>query len=116
MGFPRSVLVVVQGDPLKSHRPVEALRIALGLASGDAAVRVMLLKGAVRLLSNDTDDVIDGDILEKYLPSIKEMSLPFLIPASLSDEFSLDGGFSVESASPERLEAALHAADRTLIF
>lgn len=116
MNPPRSVLVVVQGDPLKSHRPVEALRIALGLASGDAPVYVMLLDGAVRLLSHDLDDVVDGEILENYLPSLKDLSLPFLIPATLSGAYRLDDGFSIERVSLERLTAAVHTAERTLIF
>jgi len=67
----KNVAVIIREDPRKTHRPVEALRIALGLVAGDHHTTVVLLGEAGRLLHEDTDDLIDGEILEKYLPSIE---------------------------------------------
>ena len=54
------VVVVIRDDPFKSGRPVEALRIALGLGAGDNEVTVVLLGESVKLLADTEDDVIDG--------------------------------------------------------
>src|SRR5690349_150303 len=53
----KNIVVVIQEDPRKTHRPVEALRIALGLTSGSHRTTVVLLGEAVRLLGDETDDI-----------------------------------------------------------
>jgi sulfur relay (sulfurtransferase) DsrF/TusC family protein len=116
MSFPPGVLLVISGDPLKSPKPVEALRIALGLASAEVPIKVMLLDGAVRLISDDTDDVIDRDVLDKYLPTITQLEIPFLIPHTLSSQFSLDDSLSLTTASPHELVHEFTVADKVLAF
>ena len=74
-----TISVVVRDDPRKSHRPVEALRIALGLAAGDHDVTVILLGHAPLLLTDDIDEIVDVDILEKYLPSFQQLAIPFVV-------------------------------------
>ena len=78
----KQVAVIIREDPRKTHRPVEALRIALGLVGGEHQTTVVLLGEAVRLISDDTDDVVDVDILEKYLPSIEQLEIPFVVEAA----------------------------------
>ena len=73
--FP-SIVVVIQEDPLHTHRAVEALRIALGLSTGGNPLSIVLLGEAPLLLADDTDNVVDAEILEKYLPSIKQLETP----------------------------------------
>lgn len=60
----KKIAVVIREDPRQTHRPVEALRIALGLVAGTHDTTVVLLNEAVRLLSDDLDDVIDMEILK----------------------------------------------------
>ena len=39
-----SILVLIQSNPLKTHRPTEGLRIALGLSTGSASVTVVFAR------------------------------------------------------------------------
>ena len=75
----KKIAVVIREDPRTTHRPVEALRIALGLVAGTHDTTVVLLNDAIRLLSDDLDDVVDMEILEKYLPSIEHLEIPFIL-------------------------------------
>ncbi len=111
----KKVAVVIQEDPRTTHRPVEALRIALGLVAGSHMATVILLGEAVRLLTADTDDIIDIDILEKYLPSIEQLDIPFILP-QVFDLSSLSGDFSVRCESEDTVAAVLRSMDCTLVF
>lgn len=111
----KNIAVVIQEDPRTTHRPVEALRIALGLVAGSHNTTVVLLGEAVRLLTNDTDDVIDLDILEKYLPSIEQLEIPFILPKSFEIS-TLSGEFRVRCESEDVVAAVVQSMDCTLIF
>ena len=111
----KNIAVVIQEDPRTTHRPVEALRIALGLVSGSHVTTVILLGEAVRLLTDDTDDIVDLDILEKYLPSIEQLDIPFILP-KLFDISALRGKFSVRCESEDVVAAVIQSMDCTLIF
>jgi hypothetical protein len=110
-----TIRVIVRDDPRKSHRPVEALRIALGLAAGDHDLTVVLLGDAPRLLGDDTDDIVDVDILEKYLPSFQQLKIPFLIPANASP-VAFQPGFTIQTQRPEEIQHLIATAEHTLVF
>ena len=111
----KRVAVVIAEDPTKTHRPVEALRIALGLCAGDHETTVILLGKAPLLLTDDTDDIVDVDILEKYRPSFTQLGVPFVVENSPPSD-DVMGGFSVVRKSPSEIRALLQSADRTLVF
>lgn len=111
----KTVAVVIREDPRQTHRPVEALRIALGLVAGNHHTTVVLLEEAARLLTDDTEDVIDGEILEKYLPSIAQLEVPFVLEAS-SDPTAVRGEFIVRYEKPEEIRRFLQTVERTLVF
>lgn len=111
----KTVAVVIQEDPRKTHRPVEALRIALGLVAGSHRTTVVLLGQAVRLLYEDVDDVVDLDILEKYLPSIEQLEIPFIL-RSETDRVPIRKEFHVEYYRDEDIRTLIESADRTLVF
>jgi hypothetical protein len=113
--MPKRVAVVISGDPCKSHRPVEALRIALGLCAGEHETTVILLDRAPLLLTDETDDIVDVDILEKYLPSLSQLRVPFLVEAG-SFQRPLRAEFTVSPVSPDEIRGFLRAADRSLVF
>ena len=50
-GSAARVLVFVRGNPEVSHRPGEAIRIALGLAAGEHRVELILTGNAPLLLT-----------------------------------------------------------------
>lgn len=111
----KTVAVIIQEDPRKTHRPVEALRIALGLVAGMHTTTVMLLGEAVRLLSEDTDDLVDVDILEKYLPSIEQLEVPFVLESS-TDRSRVRSEFAVRYETDEQIRSLIASMDRTLVF
>ena len=110
-----TISVIVREDPRTSHRPVEALRIALGLAAGDHDVTVVLVGQAPLLLTEDTDDIVDVDILEKYLPSFKQLAIPFVV-ISNGSTMTFQPGFSVQTQSPEAVQHLIATAQHTLVF
>ncbi|MGQ0694874.1 MAG: hypothetical protein ACT4OL_04780 [Nitrospiraceae bacterium] len=111
----KNVAVVIQEDPRKTHRPVEALRIALGLVSGSHKTTVILLGEAVRLLSEERDDIVDVDILETYLPSIEDLEVPFILP-STTRRSTVREGFRTRFETDETISSFLQSIDRTLVF
>jgi sulfur relay (sulfurtransferase) DsrF/TusC family protein len=111
----KRIMVVISEDPSVTARPVEALRIALGLCAGDHETTIVLLGRASMLLMNDTEEIIDVDILEKYLPSFKYLSVPFLVEAGTPmDAWSDD--FSVTPRTADEIRRLVQSADRSLIF
>lgn len=111
----KTVAVVIQEDPRKTHRPVEALRIALGLVAGSHRTTVVLLGESVRLLYEDVDDIVDIEILEKYLPSIEQLEIPFILQSE-TDRAPIRREFHVGYSSAEGIRNLISSADRTLVF
>lgn len=114
--MPPSVIVVIREDPQKTHRAVEALRIALGLSTGENPLTVVLLRQAPLLISEAPEEIVDGEILEKYLPSFKQLKTLFLVPSGTRARFDLDPDFEVRELSDEAIRAAIASSDRILVF
>jgi sulfur relay (sulfurtransferase) DsrF/TusC family protein len=111
----KRIAVVIAGDPCLTHQPVEALRIALGLCSGDHDATVVLLGNAARLLTDQVDDVVDVDILEKYRPSFQQLGVRFILEEGAVLEAVLPG-FTTSTRSHREIRSLMHTADRTLVF
>jgi sulfur relay (sulfurtransferase) DsrF/TusC family protein len=111
----KNIVVVIQEDPRKTHRPVEALRIALGLASGSHMTTVVLLGEAVRLLGDETDDILDVEILEKYLPAIEQLDIPFVLQDT-SDQIPVRDEFSIRRENDETISSFVRSMDCALVF
>lgn len=111
----KRIAVVISEDPLVTARPVEALRIALGLCAGDHETTVVLLGRAPLLLMEDTEEIVDVDILEKYLPSFKHLSVPFIVePETVMDSWS--DNFSVTTRTVDEIRQFIRTVDRSLVF
>ena len=111
----KRIAVVISEDPCVTARPVEALRIALGLCVGDHETTVVLLGHAPRLLMKDTEEIVDIDILEKYLSSFKHLSIPFIVePGTVMDAWSDD--FSVTIRTADEIRKLVRMVDRSLVF
>ena len=111
----KRIAVVISEDPRVTARPVEALRIALGLCAGDHETTVVLLGRASTLLMEDTDEIIDVEVLEKYLPSFKHLAVPFIVEAGSSLDMWSDD-FSVTPRTADDIRQFVRSADRSLIF
>ena len=111
-----SIAVVVRENPFKTHRAAEALRIALGLSTGDNPLTVILLNESPVLLAEEPQDVVDADILAKHLPVLKELKIPFLVPSGAKAAFGLDSDFAIREASRDEIAALIKTSDRVLAF
>lgn len=111
-----SIVVVIREDPGKTHRAVEALRIAVGLGTGENPLSIVLLGQAPLLLSEDISDLVDSDVLEKYLPTLKEWKTLFLLPSGAQRAFPIDPGFHTREASESEIASLITGADRVLAF
>ncbi len=112
------IVVLIAVDPMKSHRAVEALRIALGLGSHNEGKDIsLILSGrAPFLLAEDINDIVDGEILEKHLPVFIEWGTPFAIATDAEAPPCYIQGCITKPIDPSEIANTLAAADRVLIF
>jgi hypothetical protein len=113
-----TVLVIIQADPLKTARAVEALRIALGLGSHNEGkdLQIILSGRAPHLLAEDSSEIVDAEILEKHLPVFVEWGTTFLTApgAEAPDHWLAD--CNVTAATANQIADAVHSAKKVLIF
>ena len=109
---------MIQVDPTKSHRAVEALRIALGLGSHNEGqdISIVLCSRAPYLLAEDSDDIVDAEILEKHLPVFVEWGTPFFIVIDAETPHHYLADVVTKPITTAEISVALESADRTLIF
>jgi hypothetical protein len=113
------IVMLITGDPLKSHRPAEAVRIALGLDSGGKGRMAIILRGpAARLLTDEVEEAVDGEELaDRYLPVFKEWETTFLVDETGAGHLSrVSTDFPYKMLTETQIAAELAAADRVLIF
>ena len=77
------IIFLIRSNPCESHRVAEAIRIAAGLGTGNNSIKVILSGEAIRILSPDEDDLEDIDIIEKFLPIIKDWEIPLYVDRGL---------------------------------
>lgn len=112
------IVVLIAVDPMKSHRAVEALRIALGLGSHNEGKDISLILGgrAPFLLADDASDIVDGEILEKHLPVFIEWGTSFAIATDAESPPRYIRDCITKPISPHEIAMAMAAADRVLTF
>lgn len=73
------LILLIRSNPDNSHRPAEAIRIAAGLGIGENPLKIILTGESPRILSPDEEDLVDLEILEKFLPMINEWNIPIYV-------------------------------------
>ena len=112
------VLVLISVDPRASHRANEAMRIGLGIVSGENDVTFVLTGPAVHLLDADTDDLVDGDDIDKFRTNLRTLGIPFHVEATARPA-DLDwnaAGHSVVSVTAAEIADLVRRSRRTLVF
>ena len=75
-----SALFIVSGDPRRSAKPAEAIRIAAGVGTWKKADITVYLRGeAVLALSDFVDEFVDEDNFSRYLPIVGEFGRPVYV-------------------------------------
>jgi predicted peroxiredoxin len=112
------VLVLISVDPRASHRANEAMRIGLGIVSGENDVTFVLTGAAVHLLDADTDDLVDGDDIAKFRKTLRTLGIPFHVEAGTRPEvndWNEEGHPVVEVSAAEIADLVRHSR-RVLVF
>ena len=73
------IIFLIRSNPCESHKPAEAIRVAAGLGTGNNSIKIILSGESVRVLSPDEEDLEDMDIIEKFLPIIKDWGIPLYV-------------------------------------
>jgi len=113
----KDVVVLIKSSPQESHRPVEAIRIALGLLSGEHKVSLILIDKSLLLLGDEAEDLIDGEELGKYLPPLKELGQTFYVEKEALERTKLaDTDFKIKPLSIQEISQLIAQAHCHLIF
>jgi sulfur relay (sulfurtransferase) DsrF/TusC family protein len=108
----QKVVVLIRSNPKESHRAGEGIRIALGLASGEHEVEVILAEQAPLLLTADLDEYIDGEMTEKFLSTLKEFVPTFYIEEKSAKEIDLsESDYETIILSADEIAAKIAATD-----
>ena len=112
------VFVLISCDPRSTGRAFEAMRIAVGIVAGENTVTVVLTGPAVHLLDDDTDDLVDGDDIDKFRTNLKRLDVPFHVEASSvpSDPRWNASGHPVVRVTADDIAGFVRRARRALIF
>jgi hypothetical protein len=112
------VLVVIGVDPRLSGRAFEAMRIGVGIVSGENEVTFVLTGPAVHLLDAETDELVDGDDIEKFRATLRRLEVPFHIEESAlpADRDWNADGHAVVPVSRGRIAELIAGARRVLVF
>jgi len=112
------ILVLVTGDPMKSARPGEAIRMALGLGSGTHTVSVVLRGPAAALLFPEAEESACADEVEKYLPSLAEALDPgfYVERSALQGRDPAESEFRIVPVDPLDIAKLVARADRFVMF
>ncbi len=109
-------VVVIRSDPETSHRPVEALRIALGLGGQEPAAVILLDKAAL-LLSEDSEDLFAGEELQKYLPAFRESESPIYVEEGALKACDLgERTFAIQPVTHDEIAKIMAEAKNLIVF
>ena len=112
------VLVLISVDPRESHRANEAMRIGLGIVSGENEVTFVLTGPAVHLLDADTEELVDGDDIDKFRTNLRSLGIPFHVEAGAQptdSDWNADG-HSVVPVTTAEIADLVRRSRRTLVF
>ena len=112
------VVVVIAVDPRTSHRANEAMRIGLGIVSGENEVTFVLTGAGVHLLDADTDDLEDGDDIAKFRANLKSLEIPFHVEHdAIPDDPEWNAeGHPIVAVSRDEIAALMRTGRRFLVF
>jgi predicted peroxiredoxin len=118
MSDDQPVLVLISVDPRESHRANEAMRIGLGVVSGENEVVIVLTGPAVHLLDADTDELMDGDEVAKFRDSLRAVGVPFHVEAGAApaDPGWNTEGHTIVPVSADEIAELVRGSRRVLVF
>lgn len=111
-----TLLVVIYADPEKSGLTAEALRIAMGLGAGRRTLQVVLMGPATKVLGDDVDDLVDGEMIENHLDVFEEWGTPFHVGGGAGPGDFPDTPVEVVAVDDAGLARMVAEADQVMVF
>ena len=113
----QKIIVLIRSNPKETHRASEGIRIALGLASGEHEVEVILADQAPLLLTPDLHEYVDGETTEKFLSTLKEFIPTFYVEEKSAEGVDLgDSDYETAILSADEIAAKIAVADLFAVF
>ncbi|MBI5407284.1 MAG: hypothetical protein HZA18_06280 [Nitrospirae bacterium] len=111
------IVFLIRSNPCESHRPAEAIRIAAGLGVGKNLIKILLSGEAPRVLSSEEEELIDIEIIEKFLPFIEEMGIPFYVERDSPGQAALKSSpYGFRTIGTEESSELLAGGHYVLVF
>jgi hypothetical protein len=112
----QSILIAIREDPERSHRPAEALRVAVGLRMGEEPVELLLVGPGARVLADDASGFEDADVLERHREALARAGQLFRVEEEALAEHPPSPAFHVEPMGEEGTARLLAGAGRHILF
>jgi sulfur relay (sulfurtransferase) DsrF/TusC family protein len=114
----RRALFIVTGDPRKSPRPAEAIRIAAGVGAWKKVEILLYLREAAVLAPSEfADEFIDEDNFTRYLPIVGEWPRPIYVQKNSPHLRDLgEIAYRLEEISDDQLATLAAESDYVLHF
>ena len=80
------IIFLIRSNPKEDPRVAEAVRMAAGLGTGQNPVRIILSGEGLHLITDDPEEMADGEILEKFLPVFQEWNIPVYLDREGAEE------------------------------
>ena len=113
------ITIIIRSNPLDSHRPAEALRVAIGLSGGEPEkINIILMDSAPALLYHDPWVLEDGEALEQHLDAMLEYGMSFLVEEDYFKKESRVGetDFEVKTVSGKDISKLISDSSKVLVF
>jgi len=111
------IIFLIRSNPCESPRPAEAIRIAAGLGVNNNTIKIILSGDAPRLLSADEEEIIDLDIIEKFLPIIEEWNIPVYVDKMSSGHVHLkDSNYKFRELDTDEISETIAGGQYTFVF
>jgi predicted peroxiredoxin len=108
----KKALILIRSDPRQSHRPCEGVRIALGLAASGHQVELVFTEEAPRILEDDIEDLVDGELAMRYLTTLKDFISVFYIDDAGAGEIDLsDSKHQTQLLSKEEISSKIAGSE-----
>ena len=110
------ITVLIRSDPMVSHRPAEALRVAIGLSGGEAEkINIVLIDKAPVLVFADPYDFEDGEAIEQHLEAMNEYGMIFNVEETYLQK-GTETDFEIQKITIESLASFIRQSRNVLVF
>lgn len=112
-----TLLMLIYADPAENGVTAEALRMGMGLSVGERELKLVLVGEAAKVLTDEVDDLVDGEMIENHLDVYEEWGTPFHVHVDAADRYDLDGApVDVTTVDDREIARMMGTADQVMVF